>query len=130
MDFSQLLRGFNEVIEIQDEDPTKKVNTFPVVARNYNRLKEIIKSHSNEEINQAFNRLLDIPIIPSLSKYKTMVDDISTKLNKSVDYKVSGGEVTMNKDSFYLLQDAFVHILRNSLDHGIEEPTEREKWKK
>ena len=127
MDFSQLLRGFNEVIEEQEEDTSKKVNTFPVVARNYNRLKEIVRNHSNEEITQAFNRLLDIPIIPSLAKYKTMVNDISTKLNKSVDYRVSGGEVTMNKDSFYLFQDAFVHILRNSLDHGIEGPNEREE---
>ena len=127
MDFSQLLRGFNEVVEDQEEDTGKKVNTFPVVARNYNRLKEIIRNHSNEEISQAFNRLLDVPIIPSLAKYKTMVNDISTKLNKSVDYRVSGGEVTMNKDSFYLFQDAFVHILRNSLDHGIENPSEREE---
>ena len=79
VDFSQLLRGFNEVVEEQEEDISKKVNTFPVVARNYNRLKEIIRNHSNEEITQAFNRLLDIPIIPSLAKYKTMVNDISTK---------------------------------------------------
>ena len=50
MDFSQLLRGFNEVIESQEEDTSKKVNTFPVVARNYNRLKEVIRNHSNDEI--------------------------------------------------------------------------------
>ena len=54
MDFSQLLRGFNEVVEVQEEDLSKKVNTFPVVARNYNRLKEIIRNHSNEEITNAF----------------------------------------------------------------------------
>ena len=36
-------------------------------------------------------------------------------------------DVTMNKDSFYLLQDAFVHIIRNSLDHGVEDPEERKK---
>jgi two-component system chemotaxis sensor kinase CheA len=56
-----------------------------------------------------------------------MVRDISTKLKKKVDYKINGGEVTMNKDSFYLLQDAFVHIIRNSLDHGVEDPEERKR---
>ena len=33
----------------------------------------------------------------------------------------------MNKDSLYLLQDAFVHIIRNSLDHGVENPEERKQ---
>ena len=127
IDFSQLLIGFSIVVDDNDEESIRKVNTIPVVMRNYNRLKEIVKSQSDEEISKAFDRLLDIPIIPSLSKYKTMVKDISTKLNKSVDYKVNGGEVTMNKDSFYLLQDAFVHIIRNSLDHGVEDPEERKK---
>ena len=32
-----------------------------------------------------------------------------------------------NKDSYSILQDAFVHILRNSIDHGIEDPEERKK---
>ncbi|MDC0255548.1 Hpt domain-containing protein [Bacteriovoracales bacterium] len=127
VDFSQLLVGFSIVIEDTDEENIRKINTIPVVMRNYNRLKEIVKSQSDEEITKAFDRLLDVPIIPSLSKYKTMVKDISTKLNKNVDYKVNGGEVTMNKDSFYLLQDAFVHIIRNSLDHGVEGPEERKK---
>jgi chemotaxis protein histidine kinase CheA len=127
IDFSQLLRGFSESTVETEDDEIKKINTIPVVARNYNRLKEIIKTHSDEEITKAFDRLLDVPIVPSLSKYKTMVRDISTKLKKKVDYKINGGEVTMNKDSFYLLQDAFVHIIRNSLDHGVEDPEERKR---
>ncbi|MDC0254170.1 ATP-binding protein, partial [Bacteriovoracales bacterium] len=38
-----------------------------------------------------------------------------------------GTEISMNKDSFHILQDSVVHLLRNSLDHGIELPDERVK---
>ena len=54
-----------------------------------------------------------------------MVLDLGEKLNKSVLYEVKGSEISMNKDSFHILQDAFVHVLRNSIDHGIETPEER-----
>ena len=56
-----------------------------------------------------------------------MVQEISTNLNKKVDFKISGEDITINKDSYSILQDAFVHILRNSIDHGIEDPEERKK---
>jgi two-component system chemotaxis sensor kinase CheA len=80
-----------------------------------------------EEIKVAAQRLTDIPVIPSLQKFKGMVDDISTKLNKDVDFKITGNEITLNREALTILQDAFVHLLRNSIDHGIEEQDERRK---
>jgi chemotaxis protein histidine kinase CheA len=126
IDYAQLLNGFNQEDEEGKDAGIKKIQTIAVVARNYNRLKQVMDHESEDsEPKRLFDRLLDVPIVPSLSKFGSMVKDISTKLNKEVDFNIAGGEVTMNKDSYYLLQDAFVHILRNSLDHGIEDPDQR-----
>ena len=44
---------------------------------------------------------------------------------------IQGNEITLNRESLNVLQDAFVHLLRNSIDHGIEEQdARREKGKK
>ena len=58
-------------------------------------------------------------------------NSLATKLNKDVDFVIQGNEITLNRESLNVLQDAFVHLLRNSIDHGIEEQdARREKGKK
>ena len=52
------------------------------------------------KISDAFRRLKDIPLVPNLNKFKTMVQDISLKLSKNVNFSVSGADVTLDKDDF------------------------------
>jgi chemotaxis protein histidine kinase CheA/methyl-accepting chemotaxis protein len=128
IDFTQLLNGF--YLEKKDDDEEMeitKVEMVPVVVRNIKRLNQTVMDGNLEEIKVAAQRLTDIPVIPSLQKFKGMVDDISTKLNKDVDFKITGNEITLNREALTILQDAFVHLLRNSIDHGIEEQDERRK---
>ena len=56
-----------------------------------------------------------------------MVSDIAKRLGKKVDFQIKGKDITFNKDDLNVLQDALVHLLRNSMDHGIEKPEERVK---
>tara|TARA_Y100001954_G_scaffold239480_1_gene314505 strand:+ start:14683 stop:18168 length:3486 start_codon:yes stop_codon:yes gene_type:complete len=133
IDFSQLLNGFyQEKKDDDDEDQEiSKVEMVPVVLRNLKRLNQTVIDGNIGEIRIAAERLTDIPVIPSLQKFKSMVMDISTKLNKDVDFIIQGNEITLNRESLNVLQDAFVHLLRNSIDHGIEEQdARREKGKK
>ena len=126
IDFHQLVSGF--LSSNKDEINLKKVEMYPVVMRNINKLENLIeKSGSEEDIKKAIKRLKDISVIPLLGKFKTMMMDMSEKLNKSISFEVKGSEISMNKESFHILQDAVVHLLRNSLDHGIESPDERIK---
>ena len=129
IDFSQLLNGFYQEKKVDDdeEEHIKKVETIPVVVRNLKRLNQTVLDGNLEEIKVAAERLTDIPVIPSLQKFKSMVMDISTKLNKNVDFRISGNEITLNREALNVLQDAFVHLLRNSIDHGIEDQEERRK---
>ncbi len=126
IDFHQLLSSY--LATGREEVRLRKVEMCSVVMRNITKLEGLTeRSGSLDEIKKAVRRLKDTSVIPLLGKFKTMVLDLGEKLNKSVLYEVKGSEISMNKDSFHILQDAFVHVLRNSIDHGIETPEERVK---
>ena len=124
IDLYQVLEGFTA--QGAKEIGIKKAETWPVIVKNLKKLEHLIDEKADlHKISDAFRRLKDIPLVPNLSKFKTMVQDISLKLSKTVNFSVSGAEVTLDKDAFNLLQDGIIHILRNCLDHGIELPEER-----
>ena len=126
IDFHQLLSSF--MATGREEVRLRKVEMCNVVMRNISKLEAISERNGSiEEMKKAVKRLKDTSVIPLLAKFKTMVLDLGEKLNKSVSYEVKGHEISMNKDSYHILQDAFVHVLRNSIDHGIETPEERVK---
>jgi chemotaxis protein histidine kinase CheA len=126
IDFYQLLEGFTAMDA--KEVGLKKAETWPVIVKNLKKLEHLIQGKASiHDIGEAFKRLKDIPVVPNLTKFKTMVNDIAIKLSKSVNFTVLGGDISMDKDSYNLLQDGIVHILRNCLDHGIELPEERTK---
>jgi len=69
-----------------------------------------------------------IPLSGLFSKMKRLVRDISGKSNKKVDLEITGGETEVDRSVLESISDPLVHILRNSIDHGIE-PTEDRKAK-
>ena len=80
---------------------------------------ELELSHlSNRQLNDVFRRL------------QPMVANLSESLGKKVNLTISGGEIEIPRDLLRALNDPLVHIVRNSMDHGIETPKEREKVKK
>lgn len=54
-----------------------------------------------------------------------MVRDTAAGLGKSVLLNVEGAEVELDREMIEVLRDPLVHIIRNSIDHGIEHPAER-----
>ena len=126
IDVNQLVDSFY-LFNSDKEETGIKVRTWPVVLKNLDKLEELADRINNEEIMLAVKKLKEIPVTPALNKFKSMVNEISNRLNKNVDLSIQGANVTMEKDSYNILQDALVHLLRNSLDHGIETPEERKK---
>jgi two-component system chemotaxis sensor kinase CheA len=55
------------------------------------------------------------------------VRDISKNLGKKVSLTMDGGETKLDKNMIEMLADPMIHIMRNSLDHGIESPEVRIK---
>jgi two-component system chemotaxis sensor kinase CheA len=61
------------------------------------------------------------------SKFPRVVRDLSKQLNKQVRLEMEGKETELDKTIIEAIKDPLTHIIRNSVDHGIEMPNVREK---
>ncbi len=66
-----------------------------------------------------------LPIGTTFSKFKRLVRDLSAELGKEIELVTEGGETELDKTVIERLNDPLVHLLRNSIDHGIEGPVRR-----
>ncbi len=66
-----------------------------------------------------------IPISIIFNKFPRLVRDLSRKLGKAIELAVSGEETEIDRGIVEALSDPLTHIIRNSIDHGIEFPEER-----
>ncbi len=64
------------------------------------------------------------------SKFPRLVRDLASKLGKEIQLKLEGGEVKLDKTILEGLSDPLTHMVRNSVDHGIELPAARIAAKK
>lgn len=87
---------------------------------------ESIESISRDLRDNAFSISL-IPIEKSALRFQRLVRDVSTKFNKQVDFIVEGKETELDKTIIEKIVDPIMHILRNSIDHGIELPEVRKR---
>ncbi|MBW2187247.1 MAG: chemotaxis protein CheA [Deltaproteobacteria bacterium] len=79
-----------------------------------------------EELRDNTLNIRMLPIGSTFSKFKRLVRDIASDLNKEVDLQTVGAETELDKTVIEQLNDPLVHIIRNSMDHGIEMPADRE----
>jgi two-component system chemotaxis sensor kinase CheA len=78
-----------------------------------------------EEMQDAVMKLRMIPLSLILQRFPRMVRDLSRKLGKKVELVLEGGETEVDKNIVDAIAEPLVHLIRNSLDHGIEMPDER-----
>lgn len=74
--------------------------------------------------------VMDIRMLPisfTFNRFPRLVHDISRKLGKKVELEVEGEQTELDKTVLEKIGDPLVHLVRNSLDHGIEEPEDRIK---
>jgi two-component system chemotaxis sensor kinase CheA len=67
------------------------------------------------------------PIGNVFNKFPRVVRDLSKKLNKIIDLNIVGKDVELDKTIIEAINDPLTHLVRNSVDHGIETPAERKK---
>jgi two-component system chemotaxis sensor kinase CheA len=78
-----------------------------------------------EQLQDLIMSMRMLPISYVFDRYPKLVRDISKNLNKRVVLTMEGGETTLDKNMIEMLADPMIHIMRNSLDHGIELPDVR-----
>jgi two-component system chemotaxis sensor kinase CheA len=67
------------------------------------------------------------PIASIFTKFTRVVRDLSKQLGKSIDLAIEGKEVELDKTILESINDPLTHLVRNSVDHGIEPISQREK---
>jgi len=95
-----------------------------------------LHSHMNEAIAQldlvtadlqlAVMKIRMQPIAKVFNKFPRMVRDLARQTGKEVELVLSGEETEMDKTVIEEIGDPLVHLIRNSVDHGMEMPDERE----
>ena len=66
-----------------------------------------------------------LPISFVFSRFPRLVHDLSSKLGKQIELILSGEQTEVDKSVVELISDPLVHLIRNSIDHGIEMPQQR-----
>ncbi len=79
------------------------------------------------ELQEAIMTTRMQPVGNVFNKFKRVVRDLSQKLGKEIDLILEGGEVEMDKTIIEALTDPLTHLVRNSVDHGIELPGKRKE---
>ncbi|MCL7419553.1 MAG: chemotaxis protein CheA [Methylobacter sp.] len=77
------------------------------------------------ELQQSVMNIRMLPISFVFSRFPRLVHDISSKLGKKIELKLVGENTEVDKAVVELINDPLVHLIRNSLDHGIEMPVDR-----
>ena len=82
------------------------------------------------ELQEAIMRTRMQPIANILNKFTRVVRDLSQQLGKSIDLDIQGKDVELDKTILESINDPLTHLVRNSVDHGVETPIEREQMGK
>ena len=66
-----------------------------------------------------------LPIGSIFTRFRRLVHDLANQLGKNIELETEGAETELDKTVIEKLNDPFIHLIRNSCDHGIEMPEQR-----
>ena len=80
---------------------------------------------TTRELQEAVMEIRMLPVSVTFSRFPRLVYDLSAKLKKKVELKITGEQTELDKTVLEKIGDPILHLIRNSLDHGIESPQDR-----
>ncbi|MBU5437685.1 chemotaxis protein CheA [Tissierella sp. MSJ-40] len=76
-------------------------------------------------LHDAVMKVRMVPIERVFNRFPRMVRDLAKELDKEIDLQMSGEETEVDRTVIDEIGDPLIHLIRNSIDHGIEIPSER-----
>lgn len=127
-------------IRVSTDKLDKFVNLVGELVTLSARLDQVARSLDNMELDSVaenLQRLMEdlrdsalgirmVPIGESFNGFRRLVRDLSQELGKQIRLETEGGDTELDKTMIDRLHDPLMHLIRNSLDHGIESPEVRE----
>jgi len=121
-------------VRVAAEKLDRLVNLVGELVINQSRLTQAAARHMDqdlavpvEEIERLVSELRDsvlgirmTPIGATFSRFKRLVHDLSAELGKEIELITEGAETELDKTVLDQLGDPLVHLIRNSIDHGVE----------
>lgn len=129
----------NKTIRVNIERLDVLMNLFEELVIDRGRLEQIASELRNSELNETVERMSRIsgdlqeiilnmrmmPVEQVFNRFPRMVRSLSKDLNKKVNLEIIGAETELDRTIIDEIGDPLVHLLRNSIDHGIETPDKR-----
>lgn len=84
----------------------------------------------SSELQDGIMKMRLVPLSQLFSRFPRVVRDLSKQIGKEIDFNIEGEETEIDKNIIESLMDPLVHIIRNSIDHGIEEVETRKNKRK
>ncbi len=124
VDSAKLGRLINLVGELVISNAAVKLR---VEEQGLGELSELVAAseHLVEEIRDNALQLRMVQIGDTFSRFRRVVRDVSRELDKEIELVITGGETELDKTVVEKMTDPLTHLVRNSLDHGIELPQDR-----
>lgn len=118
----ELVLGKNRLLKIYD-DVEERYDGEKFLEE----LNEVVSSLSvvTTDIQLAVMKTRMLPIAKVFNKFPRVVRDLSRELGKHIELEISGEETELDKSIVEEIGDPLIHIIRNSCDHGIEDPRDR-----
>ena len=82
-------------------------------------------ARNTRELQESVMQIRMLPISFAFNRFPRIVHDLSRKLNKRVELKLTGENTELDKTVLEKISDPLVHLVRNALDHGLETPERR-----
>ena len=82
---------------------------------------------NTRELQEQVMRMRMMPINFAFQRFPRLVHDMSQKMGKNIELKMTGEQTELDKTVMEKIGDPLVHLVRNSLDHGIEMPDKRKE---
>lgn len=80
---------------------------------------------NTRELQENVMRIRMLPISFTFNRFPRLVYDLSRKLDKKIELAMTGEQTELDKTVMEKIGDPLVHLVRNSIDHGIETPEQR-----
>ena len=79
----------------------------------------------SDDLQDTIMKVRMVPVSSVFSRFPRLVRDLSRKSDKEVDLIVEGDETELDKSVVEVIGDPLVHLIRNSVDHGVENEADR-----
>ncbi len=110
----ELVLGRNQLLQIAHTKDTRNLETITA------KIDQV-----TSELQEAIMQTRLQPVANVFNKFPRLIRDISNKLGKQCELTIEGKDVELDKTIIESIGDPLTHMIRNSMDHGIETPEER-----